>query len=369
MKVLIIGFTKISYMPYMYFYLQQLKKYNCDVHLLYWNRDDKPDSKKPEGVTLHEYNRYQEDSVPIRKKMGSFFGYRQFAKQIFKENEFDLIIVLHTTPGVLLYDKIRKYYKNRYVLDYRDFTYENLRIYKKIVHNLIYNSSLSFVSSDGYRAYLPNINKLHTSHNIVLDNLKYRESNKIKEKTTKPIIIRFWGFIRHKEVNLKVINKLSNDSRFELHYHGREQRDGQYLKKYCKDNEIVNIYFHGEYSPENKHEFVKKTDLIHNIYNNDTKTTNAMGNKFYDGIIHYVPQLCNEGSYMGRNVEEHNIGLALNVDSINFADDIYNYYKNLNRSTFEKNCDDTLNKVLVEYHEGINRLDEIINRKKENLYV
>lgn len=365
MKVLIIGFTKISYMPYMHFYIQQLRKHDCEIHLLYWNRDEKPDSSIAEKIVLHKFDRYQEDSVPLRKKIGSFLGYRRYAKKILNENSFDIIVVLHTTPGVLLFDKLRKHYKNEYILDYRDFTYENLKFYKTIVGTLIKDSLISFVSSDGYRSFLPDIDKLYTSHNIVLSELKYRKINKFKEKNENPIIIRFWGFIRHKDINLKVINRVANDSRFELHFHGREQKEGQYLKNYCLDNKIGNVYFHGEYTPENKYDFVKKTDLIHNIYENDIKTRNAMGNKFYDGITHYIPQLCSVGSYMGDNVKKYNVGLILDVNSSDFTDDIYNYYRDLNRASFVKNCDEALNNVLIEYHQGINKLDSIISRKKE----
>ena len=50
--------------------------------------------------------------------------------------------------------------------------------------------------------------------------------------------------------------------------------------------------------------FAARTDLIHNIYANDGKTTYAMGNKYYDGIALYLPQLCSIGSFMGRLVQE-----------------------------------------------------------------
>ncbi|MFK9117584.1 hypothetical protein ACJEBK_11960 [Peribacillus frigoritolerans] len=361
-----LGFTKISYMPYMHFYIEQLKKNNCEIHLLYWKRDSNPDTDSPEGVVTHEFNRYQEDSVPILKKIGSFLGYRKYAIQVLKKHRFDLIVVLHSTPGVLLYDVLTKKYNKKYILDYRDFTYENHTIYKKIIHKLVNNSSSTFVSSDAYRKYLPLEENLYTSHNILINALDSRGIRKSKGRGVDPIKIRFWGFIRHKNINLTIIEKLSNDKRFELHYHGREQKTGQFLRKYCEEKQFKNIFFHGEYKPDNRYDFIGNTDLVHNIFDNDKTMKPAMSNKYYDGVAFYIPQLCNEGSFMGDQVVENKIGIALNPDSPDFADEIYKYYSTLDWSNFETCCDYTLNRIITEYNDGVYKIKEIIKGKKAN---
>jgi hypothetical protein len=366
MKVLVLGFTKISYMPYMHFYLEELRKNNCEIHLIYWKRDKNPDSESPKGIVTHMYDRCQEDSVPLRNKIGSFLGYRKYVLQILKKHRFDMIVVLHSTPGVLLYDVLTKKYTKKYILDYRDFTYENHAIYKKVIHKLVNNSSATFVSSDAYRKYLPLTDNLYTSHNIVINALNNREIRKSKSREVYPIRIQFWGFIRHKKINMTIIRKLANDSRFELHYHGREQNTGLFLRKYCEENQIKNIFFHGEYKPNNRYDFINNTDLVHNMYENDIKTTNAMGNKYYDGVNFYIPQLCNEGSFMGEQVERNKIGIALNLDSPDFADEIFEYYKSLDWSKFETSCDKTLNNIIMQYNDGVYKIEEIIKGKKVN---
>ena len=54
MKILIMGFSKIKYMPYINFYLGNIDVAANDVHLLYWNRDLMPeDTTVLKGVTLH----------------------------------------------------------------------------------------------------------------------------------------------------------------------------------------------------------------------------------------------------------------------------------------------------------------------------
>ena len=63
------------------------------------------------------------------------------------------------------------------------------------------------------------------------------------------------------------------------------------------------MFFHGEYKPEDRYTFVRSTDLIHNIYK-DRNMMLAMGNKYYDGLIFYIPQLCMKGSFMGEKCAE-----------------------------------------------------------------
>lgn len=365
MKVLLIGFTKIAYMPYMHFYIDELKKNDCKIELLYWKRDKNLDAEAPKDISTYMFEYEQEDSIPLRKKTRGFLRYRRYAKNILKRNKYDLVIVLHSTPGVLLYDLLQKDYKEKYILDYRDFTYENIKAYRKIIHNLVTNSYATFVSSDAYRKYMPECEKIYTSHNLLISNLKMRNLFKDKNMNYKPIKIRFWGFIRHKNINTSIINKLANDNRFELHYHGREQETAKYLKRYCKDNKVRNVFFHGEYRSEDRFEFAKDTDLLHNIYENDTKTINAMGNKYYDGIIFNIPQLCTEGSFMGEKINKRKIGLTVDPYSEKFADNIYEYYISINRNEIEKNCDLALDEIVNEYRDGLDIINKIITYGEE----
>jgi hypothetical protein len=359
MKILLVGFTKLAYMPYMNFYLNQLTTKDNDVHLLYWNRDEKEEISLPYKLTLHEFKLYQEDEVAKLKKVKSFLKYRKKAKKILLNEKFDLVIVMHTIPGVLLYDTLKKYYTNRYILDYRDLTFEGISLFKKVVHKLIEHSIATFVSSDAYRSYLPIKNNIYTSHNILLDSLANRDIRRINTRDNNPIRIRFWGFIRHENINKIIIDRLANDHRFELHYQGREQETANNLKYYCVTNSIQNVIFHGEYKPDERYDFAKETDLLHNIYENDKQTLNAMGNKFYDGVTLYIPQLCNKDSYMGKLVNGNNIGFECDPYSQSFAEDVYNYFISVQWNAFEENCDRKLEEILNEYQKGINVIEDI----------
>lgn len=360
MKILIIGFGKIKFMPYMNFYLDNIDKNANEVHLLYWNRDlREEDTSALAGVTLHEFRCYQEDDVAKLSKVTSFLKYRKYALSVLKEG-FDFLYVLHSLPGVLIADKIKKAYKNKYIFDYRDSTYEAFPPFKKIVGELVKNSRATFVSSDAFRVFLPESekDKIYTSHNILLDSLEHRDEKEKYGVLSDKIRIAFWGFIRHGEINLEMIKKLGSDSRFELHYYGREQQTAENLKTYVKDNNITNVFFHGEYKPRDRYNFVRETDIIHNIYY-DSNTMLAMGNKYYDGAIFKIPQICFPGSFMGKTAEEKGIGCMLDPYTEDFADKVFDYYRNLDRRKFNENCDSEVERITAEYLEGVKIIKEI----------
>jgi len=345
MKILIIGFAKIKYMPYLNLYLDNLDFNKNEVHLLYWDRDTTDDIQIEQQITLHKFCANQQDDRKRVLKVKNFFRFRKFAMNVIKKNKYDFIIVLHTLPGLLLLDLLKKKYKGKYILDYRDSTYEYFYPFKKLVHSLSLNANMTFVSSNAFRKYLPLNANILTTHNFIEEDLNHREYKKVPSDK---IRIAFWGFIRHESINKEIIRKIAADSRFELHYYGREQQIALNLKVYAKTLSADNVFFHGEYQPKDRYEFVKSTDIIHNIYN-DNNMMLAMANKFYDGIIFRIPQICMINSYMAERANNADIGHACNPYEDSFCNKVINYYDKLRYEHFFSNCNEELKKVLEEY--------------------
>lgn len=368
MKILILGFTKVKYMPYLNLYLDNIDREKHEVHLLYWNRDLKQENLVSlENIKLHEFLFYQEDDVSKHLKIKAFFKYRQYALKILKNQKFDFIIILHSLPGVLIFDKLEKF-KGNYILDYRDSTYEKFEFFKKIIGRIVKNSYVTFVSSDGFRNFLPKDcqYKIFISHNLLIDSLNHREDKDKYGLKSNKIRIAFWGFIRHEALNIQIIDNISKDRRFELHYYGREQKTAWNLKRYVKQNNIKNVFFHGEYQPEERYAFIQQTDMIHNIYHDDNMMV-AVGNKYYDGIVFRIPQLCMTNSFMGKKVRENGLGLEVNPYDNNFIENIFTYYKNLEMDVFKKHCNNSLEVILKEIQEItflIKNIQKIHNNSK-----
>lgn len=361
MKILIMGFTKIKYMPYMNFYLDNIDKAKHEVHILYWNRDlQDEDLTKYQGCVFHEFKCHQEDDVSKSSKIKSFLKFRKFAKKILTSGNYDFLFVLHSLTGVLVADILKRHYCNKYIFDYRDSTYEDFSPFKRVVASITRNAYATFVSSDAFRCFLPADceDRIYTSHNLLLDSLEHRDEKTLHGISSDKIRIAFWGFIRHEDINKEIIRKIAADSRFELHYYGREQQVALNLKAYASELNATNVFFHGEYTPEQRYEFVRQTDIIHNIYY-DANTMLAIGNKYYDGLIFRIPQVCMPDSFMGKCVHRAGVGFLLDPASDTFANDIYTKYQNLDTTVFYDACEKELNRVLDEFKNGEQIISDI----------
>jgi hypothetical protein len=216
------------------------------------------------------------------------------------------------------------------------------------------------VSSNSFREFLPKTaeEKIYTIHNVDANAMDYCAGNKVFYVPGEKIKIGFWGFIRNEELNLKIIEQLGNDCRFELHYYGREQQIAKNLKAFAEKGKYSNVFFHGEYSPEERYEFIKSFHLIHNIYNTSGEML-AVGNKYYDGILFSVPQVCMVGSYMGQLCTEKGVGFVADPYSEGFKALLCEGLAGLQGEEFTKNCSTTLKGILNEQEKGISLIKAI----------
>lgn len=350
MKILLIGFSKLKYMPYMHFYLEEILPGGHEVHILYWNRDGKEEARQ-EGVTYHEYRFCMDDDIPKGQKLGGFVGYRRFAMDMLRRETFDWVVVHHSMPMLLLGGYLARHYRERYIFDYRDYTYERFGPFRRAMHRAVKASKVTFVSSDGFRFALPQSPKIHTSHNLTLMGQEQRARHWRQKGVLR---IGFWGYIRHEQLNRRLIRALGGDERFELHYYGREQAIGRSLKAYAQELGTDNVFFHGEYAPRERYAFAAQTDILHNVYSNTEAPSQqyAMTNKYYDGLWFGLPQLCMVGSYMGQLVEQQGLGFALDPAEEGFADKVWERYHDMDADAFFCRCDRVLLEVTRGYEEG-----------------
>lgn len=355
MKVLVLGFTSIKYMPYLRFYLEDDAFTNNDIHIVKWIRDDESEID-PDGVTLHVFKARQKDEIAKIRKLKNFYNYRKFVKDLLHREAFDKVICLSTIPGVLLKDELIHKFKNNYIFDYRDYTFEAYGFYKKWVGELVHDSFCTFTSSKGFFRFLPKSAKIQQIHNLLY------EPDKLKDpaKHADTFHIGYWGLIRHYDANIRFIRCFANDRRFFLNYYGRMEETAFRLKRYCEENHINNVQFHGAYLPDDRYEFFAKTDIIHNYYENDLQTIGTMGNKFYDAVIAKLPQICNEGSFMAEEMHRYRLGLGCKENFETFADEVYNYLIDLNHEELDLNCERYLSRVLHEQRQCYEKLHEFL---------
>lgn len=342
MNIAIIGFTKIKYMPYLNFYLDNLDKKKHMISIFYWERDSTGDVSLPSEFRTYPFKFSQDDNVPKYKKIKGFIAFRRNVISFLKKGNYDKIIVLSTYPALLLSNLLLKQYRKRYIFDFRDLTFEGYSFFRMLVGRLVRGAEATFVSSHGFLKYLPN-ERIFITHNLPSERHAYDIVP--NDHTADPIRIRYWGLIRDLDINKQIIHHLCNDTRYELHYHGREQSIAIKLKECCEQSNAQNVFFHGEYSPDEKLVFAVSSDIILNMYSNNVLLAPAMGNKYYDGMVFRLPQICTIDTLMGKCVEEHGIGITLNPADDSFAERIYRYYYGINWEEFYSNCESTLSSV------------------------
>lgn len=364
MKILLIGFSKIKYMPYANFYLDNINRRHHNIHFIYWNRDERQeDVSRYADITMHEYCSYQEDDAPKISKLKNFLKYRHFVKKILQEESFDFIIVLHSMPGILLQDILKRDFRERYIFDYRDSTYERFSFYKRMIADIIGKSKATFTSSDGFRMFFPDkyMQKVYTTHNLQMESISQRILN---PKPSEKIRLSFWGLIREVCTEKEIIRKIADDDRFELHYYGREHAKVRSLRKYVQQINAQNVFFHGEYNPQQRYDFAENTDLLHNIYCSSNMKL-AVSNKYYDGMVFYIPQLCIHDSFMGKMVQDKGIGMACDPWMEDFTERIYRYFSGLDRQSFFIACDQTTEQIVEEYKKAVSIVADCLQENKE----
>ncbi len=358
MKILLLGFVRIAHMPYMHDYSSMLK-HDHELHLVSWNRNGKVDIPPPDGVAKSFiFRELIEDENPLYSKLPHIYRYRRFVIELTKRERYDKIVVLHSTPGIAIFNFLQKHYKGNYLLDYRDVSHENHVFYRELIRKLSLGAGIVVASSSDFFKYLDNPNKVLLKHNLLLET-----SKTIPRRCENPILVRYWGMIRHEQANIALIDELGGDKRFELHYNGREERVAENLKVHVSKKRYGNVFFHGAYQPAERLEFAANTNIIHNIYKNDFITKGAMGNKYYDGIQFHIPQMCTAESIMGNKTVSKGLGIAIDYTKSGFKEQIANYMANINYAGFDISCKKELeyiqsdnaiaNKAIARFFQGI----------------
>lgn len=323
----IICFLSTRYAQFANKYLDILEKNNIQYEFIFWNREGDYKGDKENWISFNEkVNSFQ----PFYKKISSFIKYSIFMRKKIKEKKYDKLIVLISQTAIPLADILLFKYKKRYIFDYRDVTYENIKPYRWLINKIVKNSCFTAISSNGFLKYLDEDNEYSISHNIRKCELK-----SIKKSYSNKIRVVYWGMVRQLEFNFKICDLFANDNRFELYYHGAGYHEQ--LKKYCQKNNYSNIYITGAYQLKEIDEFVKDTDIVLNLYENDKQQKPAMTVKFYDSIIYGRPMIVNSGSYMSELVNKYNLGFVVDIKSDSFLNELYIKYTNNDFCVYQNN--------------------------------
>ncbi|MEG1992476.1 MAG: hypothetical protein RR056_03740 [Acetivibrio sp.] len=296
-------------------------------------------------------------------KIIPFIKWRRFVIQRLEKENYDSLVILTTIPGVLLNKYLIKKYKENYIFDIRDYTFENLKVYSNIVNALIKKSKVTLISSEGFKEWLLPSEKIYLTHNISnIDQVNSKEQINLKMNK---LSIGFVGGIRYYKENCQLIDQLKEHPNLTVKYIGKIHL-GINLKEYCRKKKVKNVVFEPEYKNDEKKEIYEKIDIINAVYGSETFVVKtALPNKLYDCILFKKPIMVSKNTYLEKIVEKYKLGFAVDIYKDNIYSELEKYVKKFNSKLYLKGCNQWLEKVLEEESYTNRILEDWANKIQE----
>ena len=343
MKIGIISASNIRYSPYIFYYTKILDSCSIDYELIFANQEQVVDEFNKESVCV-DWNFKNPRSV-------EYWIYARKVIRIIMKKKYDGLIVLTSIMATYLSLFLKNNYKNRYIVDIRDYTHENIKPYFALEKIGVNNSALNIISSPKFRTFLPSGN-YYVCHNINFDVI---ENNKKWKKPDKnKIRIGYIGAVIYKTQCKALIDLVFKDERFELHIYGFEPGDDS-VKQIVQDIDSNRITYHGSYAPEEKSKIIESVDILFNTYGNGCPLLDtALSNKLYDAMYYKKLLLTSKETYM----EEVGGKIAFSIDyaETKNLDALFEWVVNLDESEVQKFQDMLMRRFVEENNETERRV-------------
>ena len=358
MRYLIVTYDDYFNIPYIRFYENYLKQHHHTYEVVLWNRSQQ------HVMIPNAYVFTGKDHPSKLGKIVPFLQWRNFVLALLKRQKYDRLIVLTTMPAVLLADKLLGEYRNRFWLDIRDFTYENITFYKKLVGKLVHAAAAVSISSPAFRTFLPKSDKIYLTHNI--SNQEAAETHCSLDVNHKPIRIGFVGGIQFVLQNQQLLLQFANHPGFHFKYAGKAHL-GCDLQPFCQKNGIHNAEFHPAFTNDQKPAIYRDIHLINCVYGNHNQVVRLLlPNRLYDCVLFKKPIIVSRGTYLEQVITQYHLGLAVDVENDDVVEAVTTYLKNFDRIAFEAGCAEFLKKVTEEIEDYHNALCSFCKASNED---
>ncbi len=334
MLVGIVAANNLRVSPYVFYYTQILEELEIKYEILVPNRNTQIEDIKINNVHKFSWSR----------KFPSIVNYCIYSNRLkkYSNKRFDFLIVLTTNVAVFSSVWLANKFNKKYIVDIRDYTYENNQFYYKLEKRAISHAALRVISSSKYQVFLPESDYL-VCHN---NGWSYkREVVKVKKKNGR-IVIGYVGAIAYKKQCKRMIDLVKEDDRFEFHFYGSGIAESE-LKEYVKLMSCDRIKFFGVYDSKEKKQIIEKIDILFNAYGNGFPLVDyALSNKLYDALYFCKPILNSPNTYM--NEMSGPLSFAIDLEIANDLDELVYWYNSLDMDALEIYAQKTYFKIVEE---------------------
>ncbi len=330
--------NNLWFCPFVKIYTDFLDKKGIEYQIISWNRNGNEED-------VIQYN----DKIEKPNKLKLFYHYLKFSffvKRTIKENNYDKLIIFTSQVGVFISSFLKKYYKNKYIFDYRDLSIEQQKIFGQPFISIVKNSYSNFISSPGFKKCLPKNIEYKISHNFNVENVRKALATETEICKSGVIRVLTIGGIRDFRSNSEVIAALSNKENIEMDFVGRGAA-APLLEEYARSLNTKNIHFSGYYQKEDEEKFVLNSTFLNIFYPKIISHETALSNRFYNSLIYKRPMIVTKGGIQGEYVEKYNLGVAVD-DCTDLSSKLRNFLDE-SGSEYVQNCNKLLREFLKDY--------------------
>lgn len=343
MRYCLVSFSNVNVLPYAKRYIDAIIAAGNECDLLFWDKEANNGEKEASfGCAIRCYNRKVTPESSSLEKLRGYLGASLLFSRVLREECYDRLVFLETHSAVACASILTRKYEKRYVVEVRDYTYENHSLYRRIENRVLSTALKCVISSDSYRTFLPEGDYV-LAHNI--DYFPQQELDDFLKasKVSLPYRISFVGTVRFIELNKTIIDRFANNPSFELGYFGM---GSETLERYCRSRNITNVRFAPAFPQSETLLQYKGASLVNNIYgSNDPHLDHALSNKLYHAAQLRIPICVSPGTYMEKVACSYGFGFALDPHDPGAPSKLLDWLVSLDRGGMEKGCASFLDRV------------------------
>lgn len=354
-KILVIDGAMVSRSPHVKMYLNALDNLGIEYDVIGWNRKGDDLSDVPNNYYI--YDNPTDDHYPVWRKIWEIYGFYKYFQKNLGGDEYKAVIIFEIANTILFTHFLERKYKNRYIFDIRDYSPVcKFWLARVILSKLINNSYRTVISSAGFKTWLPKCYDYLISHNI---DIKY--FNNLKNSPFvdfhAPLRILTIGNLRDPEINCELTRSFGNDMNFDMRFVGYGYA-GQIIQKFCSNNNIANVSFHGRYKKSEEISFYEDADIINCCMGNNMLSNYLMSNRIYLAALLRKPIICIKGSYQSNIVQQYNLGCIVNNIN-NMKNELQEYLDRFDRIKYLNGVSLFLQMVEIDQKKYLNQIEEL----------
>lgn len=356
MVVGIIAANRLRYSPYVLYYVNILKDLDIEYEILVPQRNKKVKDIDEDYVHEFEWDDHKQ----------AIINYMRYCHEVkmYSINRFDFMIALTTNIAVFSNNWLKKYFDKKYIIDIRDYTYENNKVFYMLEKKAILHAALRVISSSKFQTFLPKNEYLVCHNNTWSDKRKEVSGNHRNVTDTNSIVIGYVGAVAYRDQCEKLMDLVKNDTRFEFHIYGDgiAQKD---LMNYADKIQCGRIKFYGKYLPEEKERIIKKIDILFNAYGNDSPLVKyALSNKLYDALYFEKPVLNSPNTYMSEMCGP--LSYEIDLDKEKKLAGLFNWFIGLDKDIIEAYSNQQYLNIIEEEKITRSKIKYVLINAKEN---